>query len=112
MFLQAAVAYAPGEEEAARAAWESWPVCTIDPALLEDLATPEEFAARSASARPEDVRGKLRVSADLRRHTAWLQADLDLGFSAVYLHHVGPNMERFIEVFGEHVLPALRGPDD
>ena len=32
-----------------------------------------------------------------------------LGFDEIYLHHVGREQERFIDAFGEHVLPELRG---
>ena len=32
-----------------------------------------------------------------------------LGFDDIYLHFVGQEQERFIDTFGEKVLPALRG---
>ena len=32
-----------------------------------------------------------------------------LGFDDLYLHFVGQEQERFIDAFGEQVLPALRG---
>jgi hypothetical protein len=50
----------------------------------------------------------MRVSSDLKRHIDWLNADFALGFDAVYLHNVGGEQERFIDVFAEHVLPAVR----
>jgi hypothetical protein len=31
-----------------------------------------------------------------------------MGFRGLYLHEVGPEQERFVEVFGREVLPALR----
>jgi hypothetical protein len=37
----------------------------------------------------------------------WLQQDLELGVDAIYLNHVGANLARFIDVFGERVLPEL-----
>jgi hypothetical protein len=48
------------------------------------------------------------VSSDPGRHAAWLAKDLELGFSAVYLHNLGRNQEEFLEVFSGRVLPALR----
>ena len=48
------------------------------------------------------------VSADLGQHTARLQELAELGFDAIYLHHVGQELEPFIDAFGEHVLPELR----
>ena len=32
----------------------------------------------------------------------------DLGVDRIYLHHVGAEQHRFIDIFGERVLPALR----
>jgi hypothetical protein len=76
---------------------------------LEELANPRDFDARTASVRPEDVKDKVRISADLGRHIDWLRADFELGFAAVYLHSLGRDMDRFLDVFGERVLPAVRG---
>ena len=54
------------------------------------------------------VRTGVLVSADLAQHTARLQELADLGFDAIYLHHVGQELARFIDAFGEHVLPELQ----
>ena len=47
------------------------------------------------------------ISSDLGQHAAWIAELAALGFDAVYLHHVGQEQRRFIEAFGEHVLPQL-----
>jgi probable non-F420 flavinoid oxidoreductase len=107
LLLQAAVSYAADEREAFQAARDHWPVCTLDISKLEDIPTPWQFQAETASARPEDLRGRLRVSADPRQHLDWLRQDIALGFREIYLHHVGPAMGTFIDVFGERVLPTL-----
>ncbi|MDB5294585.1 MAG: F420-dependent oxidoreductase, family [Phycisphaerales bacterium] len=107
VFVQAAVSYAPTEAEAASAALANWPVCGCQISELEDLPTPQAFARASAGTTADDVRAKLRVSADLRQHADWIRQDLELGVTRVYLHHVGPDMPRFIGAFGEHVLPVV-----
>jgi coenzyme F420-dependent glucose-6-phosphate dehydrogenase len=107
MFLQAALSYAPDEQQALRAAREHWSVAAVDLPKLEELATPHAFDAETAGVRPEDLKGKLRISADLGRHIAWLRGDIELGFRGIYLHPIGPDPRAFIEVFGERVLPAL-----
>ena len=106
MFLQAAVGYDPDEERAWAEARRDWPVAALDLSLLEDLPTPEGFAVATLAVTPDDLKGKLRVSSDLSRHVEWIRADLELGFSAVFLHNVGGDPERFIDVFAEKVLPA------
>ena len=53
----------------------------------------------------DEVQQKLRISADLSRHTDWIGRDLELGASRVYLQNVGPDMRRFIDAFADRVLP-------
>jgi coenzyme F420-dependent glucose-6-phosphate dehydrogenase len=57
--------------------------------------------------RSEDLDASVRISADLRQHLDWLRADVDQGFSGLYLHNVGRNQQEFIEAFGARVVPAL-----
>ena len=108
MYLQVHVAWAPTEDEARAAAFAQWRQNTLDNSVMTTLAHPSQIAAAANHVRPEDIDGAVRISADLARHVAWLQADLERGFDALYLHEVGPEQERFIDTFGRHVLPAVR----
>jgi probable non-F420 flavinoid oxidoreductase len=108
MALQAAISFADDEDRAVRAALERWPVATVDLTENQDLATPAEFDRETAGATPEDVKRKLRISADLDRHIEWLKADAALGFEEIYLHHVGPDPRAFLQAFAARVLPACR----
>jgi coenzyme F420-dependent glucose-6-phosphate dehydrogenase len=108
MYLQVHLAWAPTEAEARGAAFDQWRQNTLDNAVMTDLAHPEQIAAAAQSVRPEDLDGAVRISSDLGQHAAWLRADLARGFDALYLHEVGPEQERFVEVFGREVLPQLR----
>ena len=47
------------------------------------------------------------ISADPEEHRAYIQRFLDMGFNQVYLHNVGRDQARWIEVFGRDVLPKL-----
>ena len=59
-----------------------------------------------------DVGQKMRVSSDPERRLRWLEQDLELGFTEINLHNVcRAEQERFIEVFGERVLPNLSAPN-
>jgi coenzyme F420-dependent glucose-6-phosphate dehydrogenase len=109
VYAQAALGWHPDEDEAHRAACRLWPVAVLSRDDTQDLPTPERFAAATAGVRPDDLRGKLRISSDLGRHAAWIRGDLDLGVERVFLHHVGGNPERCIETFAAKVLPAVGG---
>ena len=93
--------------EALAIAHDQWRTNVFPPPLCWDLATVEEFDLAAAHVRPEDLHGPVLVSSDLARHVGWIQELASLGLDAVYLHHVGQEQRRFIDAFGEHVLPAL-----
>src|SRR5262249_40268826 len=108
MFLQAAVAYDETDDAAAQAAYERWGVAALEVSETQDIATPREFDQRVAQAHAKTVRDRLRVSASVEQHAAWLSDDFSLGFYAVSLHHVGRDAERFINVFARQVLPQAQ----
>ena len=105
--LQVHLSWAESEDEALSIAYDQWRTNVFPPPLCWDLPTVEQFDLAAARVRPEDMRGPVLVSSDLGQHVAWIQELAALGFDAVYLHHVGRNQRRFIDAFGEHVLPAL-----
>jgi probable non-F420 flavinoid oxidoreductase len=108
--LQVHLSWAPTEHEALEIAHDQWRTLVFGPPLSWDLETVEQFDQAATHVRPEDVRDVVLVSADLQQHAAWLAELAALGFDELYLHHVGRHQEAFIDAFGEHVLPQLRGP--
>jgi coenzyme F420-dependent glucose-6-phosphate dehydrogenase len=101
MWLQVALSYAPTDAEARNAAIREWPHSALSTTELADLPTPEAFDAASARVQPDDVLRRVRASADIERHRAWIEEDLALGFSRVYLHNVArDHQERFIDAVG------------
>jgi probable non-F420 flavinoid oxidoreductase len=107
MYLQVHVAWAPSDAEALAQAHQQWRTNVFTGPVLWDAPTPEHLDAVAKHVRPEDLHGSVRISSDLGQHRAWLEADHELGFDAIYLHEVGKEQARFIEVFGERVLPHV-----
>ena len=105
--LQVHVSWAPTQAEAEGIAFDQWRTNVFDPPVCWDLDTPEAFDAAAAVVRPEDLVGKVLISSDLEQHVAWLQEFAELGFDDIALHHVGQDLDPFIDAFGEHVLPRL-----
>ena len=108
MYLQVHVAYAPTEDEARGAAFAQWRQNTLPNSVMTELAHPEQIAAAATHVTADDLDGAVRISADLDRHVDWLRRDVERGFDGLFLHEVGPEQERFVEVFGREVLPRLR----
>ncbi len=108
LFLQAQLAFARTDDEALEGAWEQWRAVLFPSPVLATLTTPEQFEAAGEPVSREFVREQVRVSADAERHLDWLREDLELGFDEIYLHNLHrDDQERFIEVFGERVVPEL-----
>lgn len=107
VLLQVHLSWADSDEDALSLAHEQWRSAILGGELDWVLRSPEQFAAAAAYVRPDDVRSHVLVSADPRRHAAWLADYAALGVDELYLHHVGQRQERFIEVFGREVVPEL-----
>jgi probable non-F420 flavinoid oxidoreductase len=105
--VQVKVAWAPSDDEALGAAHEQWSTNVLDPVLMADLETVEQFEAAAAHVRPDDMRGAVLVSSDPQQHVAWLHEILDCGADELYLHHVPRDQQGFIDTFAREVLPKV-----
>ncbi len=106
--VQVHLSWAPTDEEALAIAHDQWRQSLVPSHLAWELDSPEAFDARTADATPEQVAKTLVVSSDPSRHLDHLTGIAELGVDRIYLHHVGTEQHRFIDTFGERVLPALR----
>lgn len=109
-FLQVHLAYDPDQSRARTTAWEAWRHGVLDNAVLTSLAHPSQLEAAAAHVRPDDIDRAVWISSRPDHFVERLQRELRRGFSRVYLHEVGPEQERFIDVFGREVLPHVRRP--
>jgi probable non-F420 flavinoid oxidoreductase len=109
VFLQAALSFGRTEEQSLAEADREWRHSVLNSEQIADLPSPWAFNAATRRATPEQVRARLRVSADVRRHIDWLHQDMETGFNVVYVHQVARDMERFIDVFASEVLPRFAG---
>jgi hypothetical protein len=50
----------------------------------------------------------VHISSDVERHIDFLRQYARFGFETVHVHNVHSDQQRFIDDFGQHVLPALR----
>lgn len=108
VILQSAVCFGPNEKAALESAHTSWRHAALDPGKIADTETPVEFDAATREVTPNDLKDKLRISADIDEHLHWIESDLELGFDQVYLHHVGSEIESYLEALGKKVVPYLR----
>ena len=105
--VQVHLSWAKYEDTAMAIAHDQWHTSVIGPDLAWDLELPAQFDEAARMVRPDDVTEAVLVSADPAQHVKWLREIADLGVDALYLHHVGQEQDRFIDVFAEHVLPEV-----
>jgi probable non-F420 flavinoid oxidoreductase len=105
--LQVHLAYAADEATALATARQHWPNGALDGSLCWELALPEQFEAATRHLRPDDLCDAVVVATDPGRLADALAGYLELGVDAVYLHEVGPDQRRFIDVASSEVLPRL-----
>lgn len=104
-YLQVHLSWAATMDEARGLALEQWDSATIGSPRSWDLATVDEL---EAAVDPDAIDDAVIISTDLAAHAARLVELRDLGFDALYLHHVGKEQAAFIDAFGEKVLPDVR----
>jgi probable non-F420 flavinoid oxidoreductase len=109
MAVQVHLSWAPDEDSALEIAYDQWRTNVFAPPLCWDLATVEQFDLAAQHVSPAALREVVVVSSDPARHVELLRELAELGFDEIYLHHVGRDQDHFIDVFGERVLPELRG---
>jgi probable non-F420 flavinoid oxidoreductase len=106
--LQVHLSYAQTDEEALDIAYDQWRANVLGPPLAWDIDSVEGFDTAGSFVRPEDMHSSVIISSDPGEHVRRLEEFLELGFDRIYLHHVGKEQDRFLDTFGEHVLPRLR----
>ena len=107
--LQVHVSYAETDAEALAIAHDQWRSNVFSPPLCWDLDSVEAFDEASKHVTPEHMRSSVLVSSDPAEYVHQLREWSALGFDRIYIHHVGQEQSRFIDVFGERVLPQLSG---
>jgi probable non-F420 flavinoid oxidoreductase len=107
--LQVHLSWASTTEEAEAVALDQWRTNVFTEPVNWDTETAEAFDVMGEHVGIEGVRRAVEVSEDLSWHRDRIAELAGVGFDDVYLHFVGQEQGGFIDAFGEHVLPALRG---
>jgi len=108
IILQVALSWATSDEEAEAEALHQWAASALGGEVNWDLRRPQDFDRVARLVKTDDIRHSVLVSADLGQHRAWLAEYAEMGFDEIHLHQVGRRQLRFIEAFGEDVLPELK----
>ena len=105
--VQVHLSWAEDDDEALGIAHDQWRTNVFASDLAWNLELPSQFDAAAEHVRMADVTDAVLISADPGMHVKWLHEVADLGVDAIYLHHVGKEQDRFLDVFAREVLPEV-----
>jgi G6PDH family F420-dependent oxidoreductase len=106
VWLHLNLSWAATESEALAQAVAHYPIGAMRFAR-GDLRSPQMIEQIARLVRPEDLAGRLPISADPEVHRAEIRRHLDLGYDRVFVHNVGLNQAAFLDAFARDVLPRL-----
>ena len=100
-----------GTDEAAlrEDALHTWGTNLVIGQVVWEIPTPKQFEEAAAYMTVEDLDRTVRVSTSLDQHAEWAREYVACGVDELVFHNVATNQAEFIDAFGEHVLPRLRG---
>ncbi|GAA4901431.1 G6PDH family F420-dependent oxidoreductase [Stackebrandtia albiflava] len=107
-YAEVAVAWAPDEQTAVRAAWETTRWAVTGWKVMAELPNPVNFEAAAATVREDDIREKLACGPDPQRYIAAVQEYVDAGYDHIVLMNAGPDPAGFIDFFQSELNGPLR----
>jgi coenzyme F420-dependent glucose-6-phosphate dehydrogenase len=106
--LQLLLSWDATTEQAQLNAFDQWRHCAIDPHILGDLQTPEEFDAACQNVLSEDMKQHMLITSEANEIIDHIHTYRELGFESIYLHNAGRNQREFIDFCRTHILPSFR----
>lgn len=107
MILKMQISYDRTDEAARQGAYQQWRNNGFESIVLGDLKTPKHFDALGEFVSPDELDSFVKISSDLQKHQDWIHQYVEMGFDEIILHNVNRSQERFIQAFGESILPKF-----
>ena len=105
--LEIKVSFDP-DRERALANTHFWGALALTPEEKTGVEDPVEMQRLADDLPVERTASRFIVSDDVDEHVARIREYLDMGFTHLIFHAPGPDQERFLRLYGEDILPALR----
>jgi coenzyme F420-dependent glucose-6-phosphate dehydrogenase len=107
LLMEVKVSFDPDRERALRAT-RNWAALALSPEEKTGVDDPKVMQERAAGLPLERVASRWIVSDEPAEHVERITAYLDMGFRHLVFHAPGEDQERFLELYGQHILPRLR----
>ncbi|WP_324649431.1 glucose-6-phosphate dehydrogenase (coenzyme-F420) [Georgenia sp. H159] len=107
LLMEVKVSFDPDRERAMRDT-RHWAALALTPEEKTGVEDPIEMQRLSDALPLERAASRWIVSDDPDEHVERIKTYVDLGFRHLVFHAPGPDQARFIELYGEEVIPRLR----
>jgi len=104
---EAAIAWAPDPDTAARAAHETARWSLLGWKVMSELPNPANFEEASVFVRLDDVRDNVSCGPDVAAHVESVRAYEEAGYDRIAIMNLGPDVDGFFEFFANEFGPAL-----
>ncbi|WP_306215312.1 glucose-6-phosphate dehydrogenase (coenzyme-F420) [Actinoplanes sp. RD1] len=107
LMIEVKVSFDPDLEKA-RNDTHYWGALALSPEEKTGVEDPIEMQRRADALPVDRTVSRWIVSSDPDEHAAKVAEYLDMGFKHLVFHAPGPDQERFLQVYGQDILPRLR----
>jgi coenzyme F420-dependent glucose-6-phosphate dehydrogenase len=107
LMMEVKVSFDP-ERAKALEATRYWGALALSPEEKSDVDDPIEMQRLADALPTERTASRFIVSTDPEEHVAAIKRYIDLGFTHLVFHAPGPEQDRFLDLYGEQILPLLR----
>lgn len=107
-YAEVPLAWAPDEQQAVRAAWETSRWAVTGWKVMSELPNPVNFDAASRTVTDDDIRQQFAVGPDPDVHTAAVKRYADAGFDHLVLQNAGPDPDGFLDFYRDTLAARLR----
>ncbi|WBB52872.1 TIGR03557 family F420-dependent LLM class oxidoreductase [Verrucosispora sp. WMMD573] len=107
-YAEVPLAWAPDEQQAVRAAWETSRWSVTGWKVMSELPNPVNFDAASRTVTEDDIRQQFAVGPDPDVHVQAVRTYVEAGFDHVVLQNAGPDPDGFLDFFQDTLSARLR----
>jgi coenzyme F420-dependent glucose-6-phosphate dehydrogenase len=102
------ISLASSTDQARENAFKWWPNGVVPPSLNGELAKPADFDAIAQAIGPDRIDDTVVCAADAAPIIDRIDRFVGAGFDTVYLHQVGPDQQRLVDLVAAELLPHYR----
>jgi G6PDH family F420-dependent oxidoreductase len=103
------VCWGEDEKAAVKTAHRLWANEQLPGELNQILPTPSHFEQANTLVSEEMVAEVIPCGPDLDKHVESFQEFADLGFDELFVGQIGPDQDKFFEIYGRDVVPRFNG---